>query len=331
MQHQHDQHFRRDRRLLQDKPLQKGKYKRRGFCLSLLIIMPFNLYQEDKFNLGGYTLLVQEEGITLRDWPHPFYTPFRTQKPADIRFLLKRVSKLPPAGKNTRLLFDAAPNWELYKENGHLRLDLFDSHTKRKNRTAFLAPDFSSAKVYLDREKWHTQKVMRPLLEILALNFLAPKQGLLIHGAAIRDHDRAYVFIGPSGAGKTTMSCFWGSKEGDYEVLGDERIILRKESGKWFVYGTPWPGMGFVVSGKKMPLSNIFFIRHGKKNQVISASPSILYQELFTQVFSSFWDENMLSNIAATCEDLISEVPSYQLAFTKNASVADFVSGFCRK
>jgi hypothetical protein len=287
--------------------------------------------KNEKIRLGTQIASLEYEGVELSDWPYHFYAPFRTQKPATMKLKFKKESRFPELLKSSKLLFDGSNHWKLYSENGHLRLDLFDTGTHEKNRAVVLNHDFSEATIYVEREKWMTQLMLRPLLEIMSLNVMASQGGLLLHGAAVRDHDRAYLFIGPSGAGKTTISQFWAKKEGDYSVLGDERTIVQKEKEGWFVYGTPWPGMGFTVSGERVPLSHIFFIRHGDQNKIEPASKSVLFQELFTQVFSSFWNAETLHQITETCERLITEVPSYLLPFEKSPDITDVISDFCQK
>lgn len=283
-----------------------------------------------KFAVGGTTLAIQSEGIRFKDWPHPFYALFRTQRPAEIRISLKRSQGLPHPRKSSPLLFDGSSHWQLFQEDSHYHMLLYDSRDESLNKSAILSPDFSNVTVYLARPAWHINRILRPLGEIIFVNYLAPRGGLLLHAAAIRDHAQAYLFVGESGAGKTTMSEFWANKEGDYSVLGDERIIVRREGGKWYVYGTPWPGMGFRVANERVPISRVFFIRHGKENKITQPGGLALFQALFTEAFSAFWNKEALAEITKTCELLIREVPCYELAFTKDAGVTDFIQDFAR-
>lgn len=279
-----------------------------------------------KIRIGGVVFSLDAGDIDIRDWPYHFYTPFRTQFPAEITLKFIYCTSFPSASRKAECLFEGRDHWSIYRQENQYRLEIVDSLTKKKDRIAVVDRDFSKAVIYVQKKKWHTQRLLRPLIEIILMNYLAHKTGLLVHGAAIRDHDRGYVFIGPSGAGKTTISQFWAQKEGDYAVLGDERIVLRRETGGWFAYGTPWPGLGFTVASDRVPIDAVYLIRHGKKrHQILEAPRPILFHEIFSQVFSSFWDRSSLDAISESCGQLIQEVPVYQLPFLKQPDVTDFI------
>ncbi len=279
-----------------------------------------------KFAFGGLVLeLDAEDGMELKPWPYVFYMPFRSQKKADILIRARASRVLPQPSADAALLFDGETHWQLFKEAAGYLMKLYDPKDHQHNKSVLISEDFKTAEIFLSGSSWFVNDLLRPLAEILTVQYLASRQGMLVHGAAIRDHDRAYLFIGYSGAGKTTMSQLWGSLEGDVSVLGDERIIVRRDEDGWHVYGTPWAGMGFVVANERVPISNIFFIRHGKKNEIVTPSKAVLFQDLFTQVFAPFWDSKTMLPITDTCQHLVEEVPSFQLPFVNNLSVTQFV------
>ncbi len=271
------------------------------------------------------------DNIRVRDWPTPFHAPFRTQRPLDIQINLEYTKKLPVPGPQAKLLFDGQNHWQLFEDGDGYFVKLFESKDDSHNRSAVVSRDLKKVTLYLNHRSWLLDRILRPFLEILLVNYLAPREGLLLHGAAVRDGDKAYLFVGESGSGKTTMSQFWAFKEGDISVLGDERIMVRREEDGWFVYGTPWPGLGFIVSNERVPISNIFFIRHGKQHEIIENPKPVLFQKLFTQVFSSFWSHENLDKISQTCEKMIHEVPCYELGSIKDVSVTDFVRDFASR
>lgn len=283
----------------------------------------------EKFCAAGVVCSLQFKGIKIKDWPTPFYTPFRTQKPADISLTLRYSKTLPQPSAQAKMLFDGQTHWQFFDEGDHYLMKLFESKDLSHNRTALISKDLSKAEIVLSRRTWKLDRVLRPFLEILFVNYLASRGGFLLHGAAVRDGRHAYLFVGESGAGKTTMSQFWAYKEGDISVLGDERTLVRREKDGWFVYGSPWPGLGFIVANERVPISHIFLIRHGReKHEVIPQPKPFLFQKLFTQVFSSFWDYESVNQISETCGTLIEEIPCLELASLKESSVTDFVRNF---
>ena len=67
-----------------------------------------------------------------------------------------------------------------------------------------------------------------PLDELLLQGLLARGRGAEIHACGIADGSgRGLLFVGQSGAGKTTMARLWEGERG-ITVLSDDRIILRR-------------------------------------------------------------------------------------------------------
>ena len=112
-----------------------------------------------------------------------------------------------------------------------------------------------------------------PLDEVFMVHLLARGHGVEVHGGGVVLPDgRGWLFVGVSGAGKTTLSRMWRA-EPDVRVLSDERIILREEGGEIWMYGTPWHGDGHIAEPGRARLDRVFFLRHGPRN-ALTAVPS---------------------------------------------------------
>ena len=60
--------------------------------------------------------------------------------------------------------------------------------------------------------------------------------GVMLHAAGIIRDGLTHLFMGPSGAGKTTVARL----SPQYTVLNDDLVILLPENNAWRVYGTPF-------------------------------------------------------------------------------------------
>ena len=99
------------------------------------------------------------------------------------------------------------------------------------------------------------------------VHLLARGHGVEVHGGGVVMPDgRGWLFVGVSGAGKTTLSRMWCA-EPDVRVLSDERIILREEGGEIWMYGTPWHGDGHIAEPGRARLDRVFFLRHGPRQR----------------------------------------------------------------
>src|SRR5207237_1133299 len=69
-----------------------------------------------------------------------------------------------------------------------------------------------------------------PLDELLITNWLSCGRGVEVHACGLVDRESGgHLFLGHSGAGKSTTTLLW-KKLRDVRVLSDDRIILRKHA-----------------------------------------------------------------------------------------------------
>ena len=80
--------------------------------------------------------------------------------------------------------------------------------------------------------------------------------GLLFHGAGILKQGAVYLFFGPSGTGKTTVS----RSVAAHRVLNDDLVLLFPEQTGWTVYATPFWNPSQVVSAgpQQGPLAGLY-------------------------------------------------------------------------
>jgi hypothetical protein len=96
--------------------------------------------------------------------------------------------------------------------------------------------------------------------------------GLLLHASSLVHKQRAYVFPGPSGAGKTTIVEHSTGKA----VLNDElSLLIWSDEGAGVVaYGTPFYG-DWNRPGEKLaaPVKGLYFPVQARENRVLALSP----------------------------------------------------------
>ena len=163
--------------------------------------------------------------------------------------------------------------------------------------------------------------------QILLMYILARKHGALIHAAGIDVHGRGYIFPGKSGAGKSTITEQLAVRE-DIGLLSDDRIVVRKIDGAFKAYGTPWPGEARIAINKSVPLSGIFFINHASSNRIKKITPGQALKRLLPVTSIPWYDREIMSEILTFCEDLISNVPIYELYFKPSVEVVDVFKKF---
>jgi hypothetical protein len=143
----------------------------------------------------------------------------------------------------------------------------------------------------------------------------------LLHGCGVVDNDRCFLFTGPSGSGKTTVA----SLAGDRMILNDEAVLIGRNDEGFCLSGTPFDGGVQERNNLQHHLSTIFFLKHGREVKLRKLSQVETYKRLLTQVFDTsplfeLPDRNSFTEQAGICSEVVSKVPSYELAFLPDSS-----------
>ena len=290
-----------------------------------------------QLKIAGVRIDLRWDGVApAPECTWPFYQPFveaakvSGRGPVDTRLRVRCAD--PPTLGGARLVFDARPNcWRLTSSGDHYAFEVFSTkppHTRRQ--LAVMSSDFRAGDVYVARERraagssWSLTRLMRPFGELLMVNLLGQGHGALLHALGVSDRGRGLLFVGASGTGKTTLSELYRA-HGDVTILSDERVIVTRQGGQFWLSGTPWPGGGFMVSPDTVPLREIFFLEHGPRNAIIADTPLKLYALLFQQMFLAFWNRDALACAMALADDLVHALPAHRLSFVNDASVIEFL------
>jgi hypothetical protein len=108
----------------------------------------------------------------------------------------------------------------------------------------------------------------------VAWHLAATGSGVLLHAAAVADGDRAVVFVGPSGAGKTTVVGLSAPRA----VLADDVALVTTTGGRTLVHETPlWaqPGLPHrAPPGTSLPMGALVRLRIARSHSIEALSPA---------------------------------------------------------
>src|SRR5580692_6612090 len=207
---------------------------------------------------------------------------------ADVNMRVSLVDSLRVPSQ--QLLFDSGGLWSLFAEPSGYR---FSFHSPLLGMTpykeAWFDSEFRSGRVLLSRRYFDPDRPVYPLEypldELLMIHRLSPREGVEVHAVGISDESgRGQLFLGHSGAGKSTTARLWIDRPG-VRILSDDRIILRAREGRIWMYGTPWHGDAGIASPDCAQLTGIYLLAHGKKNKRVSLPAGRAAAELFTRSF----------------------------------------------
>jgi hypothetical protein len=232
-----------------------------------------------------------------------------------------------------RKLFDSGSVWVLHEEDDGL---VFDFATPVLGCQPYkrLAVDrgFSDARLLLNRECLRASRrvfpLEYPLDELLVTNWLAGSRGVEVHGCGVVDHGTGgHLFLGHSGAGKSTTARLWRSFRG-VQVLSDDRIILREQSNEIWMHGTPWHGEAGFASPEKAKVRKIFVLEHGVRNQILPLPKARAVEELFARCFPPFYDHGALTFTLSFLHRITGCVPCYLYRFVPDQGAVSEILNF---
>lgn len=255
---------------------------------------------------------------------------------ADIKIKINLVNKLPKI-KDTRDIFityhfqDNRENWRLMRKGKYY---IYKSHLKSKKQFMLINRTFDRITAYLlpKNDKscvWSIGDIIYDFLQVLLINYFAlHKKGIFVHSIGVKDvNGKGLIFVGKSGSGKSTTARLW-HKHSKAMVLNDDRIIVRKLNGSFFIYSSPWHGEfdNYIVSKiNSAPLNKLFFIYHSSHNTVRRISEKEAFNLFYPAIFPTFWDRKCLENIVSFSQDLVKNAPCYNLGFVKDRKIISFV------
>lgn len=261
---------------------------------------------------------------------------YEGKKKPDIELEVIIQSSLPPSLKMENRLFlsqhpsDNSRCWAMFKSKNNY---LIKSYLKGKRQHIILNPSFNKGRAYLYTRKtriesWPLDIIIYDALQIILSNYLIRHQGFFLHSVAIKDVDnKGLIFIGKSGAGKTTLARIWHNYS-KAKVLNDDRIIIRKIKKDFYLYGTPWHG-DFNDYLHSLPdradLNKLFFIFHSKKNIAQDLREKELYAYIYPNIFFTFWDRSGLIRAIDLSKGLARHVPACRLGFKDNKDIIGFI------
>jgi hypothetical protein len=246
--------------------------------------------------------------------------------PADLDIAIERVASMPAPGGTT--LFDSGAVWKLSDDDGRMRIDCHsDVFGSEPYKVAFFDRDFTTGRVLLRADLFAgpVDALEYPLDEVVIANLLARGRGIEFHGCGIIDAEgRGRLFVGQSGAGKTTTARLW-LDAADVEIVSDDRVILRQIGGVWRMFGTPWHGDGALSSPASAPLEGVFLLQQAAATKLVDVAPAEAAARLFACTFPLFHDGRALAFTLDCIEKIVAAVPVRVLEFTPDRSAVEAV------
>ena len=143
---------------------------------------------------------------------------------------------------------------------------------------------------------------------------LSYEKRCLIHAAAVRFRDRAWLIAAAPGVGKSTQARtlmeLW---PGEFGVICGDRPLLEFRGAETWVHPTPWNGKEGWHGAEAAPLGGIVLLRRGEEDALYSLSSAEAALPVFCSLIHTGADEKTILALADCARALLESAPVLQL------------------
>ena len=160
----------------------------------------------------------------------------------------------------------------------------------------------------------YTKMAIDNTLMILYALATAAEDTVLFHAAVVSHKGKGYMFLGPSGTGKSTHAGLWVKHIDGAVLVNDDNPVVRFESGREIrVYGSPWSGKTPCYRNVSYPLGGIVELSQAPHNEICRLGGIQAYVALVASISGKRWDERIADGLHQTENMLVSRVPIWHL------------------
>lgn len=206
------------------------------------------------------------------------------------------------------------PKLDIYDtESGEWQVEMAPWEKIPSCASLIIRKDCSYARLYLKQKKYCKFALDNSLMVMYAFR-TAGMNTLEMHSSVVVNGGRAVMFLGHSGAGKSTHSRMWLENIDGTELMNDDNPIVRlSENGEVIAYGSPWSGKTSCYRNMCAPVSAFVNILQHPSNNIEKCSILETYASIYSSTSGFKLMEDQADGLHSTISGVMSSVPCYNL------------------
>lgn len=281
--------------------------------------------------VADHCFAIDAESRLLDELPN--YAPFETQEGAPLLFSLQVQIAALPDPEGWEMVYAESPEAdmpciEMYRRN---RQWFFLGSVNRDSEPSYAmicSDDWSSAQLFT--AEYDIRFAVDNSAMLLYAFASAAKRTLLFHSSVIVRQERAFLFLGRSGTGKSTHSRQWQAAFDDAELLNDDNPVVRiLPDNTVRVYGSPWSGKTPCYKNKSALVGALVQLEQAPENRIVPLRMTQAYPYILASVSGLKMMPEMMDELYLSIARLLELRPVYLLRCLPNPDAARVCAQTC--
>ncbi len=149
--------------------------------------------------------------------------------------------------------------------------------------------------------------------------------GIPVHCSNMIRINKALLFIGKSGSGKSTISNLLSIDRQSWQKGSDELNLIFKQDSAVYAYATPYLSFDSDLRTSGASVEHLFFLNHSSHNFVSDFPKKNIYWNILKNIYTIPANESLAEKMYYNVELISESVKCSDLFFINNQSVKQFI------
>ncbi len=201
---------------------------------------------------------------------------------------------------------------EVYKNYSGHYFEFTQPGSEAINGKLWVSADYTQARLSLEGSNLAQWLTFNTGVNFCFLLATANHHTVLAHASCVKYEDKAYLFLGKSGTGKSTHSRMWLNALENVVLMNDDHPVIRiNTQGQAIAYGSPWSGKTHCYKNMQAPIGGIIRIARAPYNKARRLSMIESYASLMTSFSGMTWEKELADGRDKTIQGIIRSVPCW--------------------
>ncbi len=273
-----------------------------------------SMNQQLIYEIAGHRILLESSNAEITAKLIPSFAPFRVKDDATthllLRFLGSTEVSLPNKDPNDVMEVEGI-SFEVYHQAGSITVSVSNND---KRHSFNISADRKTVVTDLTLLQQYESQFLAFFLRAAYGMAAANHRTIKLHASVIEKDGKALIFMGKSGAGKSTHSRNWLKFVSDCQLLNDDEPIVRVlTDGSVWVYGAPWSGSTPCYRNTQAEVAAFVRLYQSAENKLTPLKGVHAFASLFQSVAIMRSDKENRDLAMTIVNDMLEQTPIYRL------------------